>query len=63
MKITIYLERGKRFSIPTNPTRLDMDKNIKAIDHALQRNIRIIDDVRLIDTKSILMAIREQLPK
>ena len=43
-------------------TKSDIDKNIEAIQRAIDGNLTAVDTIYLLDTKSILTGIREQLP-
>lgn len=61
VKIDISSKGGSIFA--REITKNDIDGNIEAIDAALDCNgLRLVDITRLVDTKSILYAIREQLP-
>ena len=57
VKIELLAGPNKR-----TPTKLDMDKNIEAMDRAIKGKKLFGDDVLLVDTRSILYGIRERLP-
>ena len=59
MKVTIDITGGRY----TAPSRKLIDRNISAIERALKRGVQGSDVAPLIDTQSILRAIREQLPE
>ena len=44
-----------------NVTKADVDKNINALDRAINRKMLSCDDILLIDTKSILEQIKSKL--
>ncbi len=58
MRLTIELESGKGVT----PTKRDIDKNIEALTRYIHGNQFGTDGTSLIDTRSILTGIREQLP-
>jgi len=62
MKVTIDLNAGS-FPFFLTPTKADIDKNIGAIERAIKGKPIVIDTNYLMDTQSILMVIREQLPE
>ena len=62
MKVTIDLNSGS-FPFFLTPTKADIDKNIEAIERAIKGKLIVIDTNYLMDIKSILMAIRGQLPE
>jgi hypothetical protein len=60
VKITIDLVAGG-FGGKRDPVKSDIDKNIEALDRAIKNKKLANDDNSLIDTKSILEAIKMQL--
>ena len=60
MIVTIDLETDSRRNHEV--TKSDIDKNIEAIQRAIDGNLTTVDTIYLLDTKSILAGIREQLP-
>lgn len=58
MKITIELLAGPQGS---NPTKADMEKNINALQRAIDGKPRCSDFILLNDTKSILEGIQKLL--
>ena len=61
MKVTIDLRAGPA-PYWQKPTKAAIEKNIEAIDRAINGKPIVIDTNYLMDTKSILMVIKEQLP-
>ena len=43
--------------------KIDIDKNIAALDRAIQDNVLTMDFMSLMDTKSILEGIKNELPE
>lgn len=60
MKILIDLFAGAGH---TSPIKEDVDKNIQALDRAINGTSQACDGNYLLDTKSILELIRKQLPE
>ena len=60
MKVCIEVAGAGGFS---GLTRRDVQKNIDAIQRAIDDNKRIADLSPLIDTKSIMEGIKQQLPE
>jgi len=62
MKVTIELVKG---NVPykVDLVKSDMDDNIEAIERVIDGKLRVKDMVLLMDTKSILEKIKDQLPK
>jgi len=60
MKIQIELSTGN--SHYPYVTQEDLDRNIEALDRAIEGKSLALDFVLLTDTKSILEAIRKELP-
>ena len=58
MEITINLFAGNDHH---HPTKKDLDKNIDALQRAIDGKLLSGDFVPLMDTKSILKAIKEQV--
>ena len=61
MRVTIDMCAGA-VSYRLNPTKKDINKNIVAIDRAIHRKLLVCDMNYLVNTKTILEGIREQLP-
>jgi hypothetical protein len=62
MKVTLDVEAGWH-KVDKTPTKRLMRRNIDAINHVLELKSLTIADIQcLIDTKSILLGIQEQLP-
>ena len=63
MKVIIDLSGGHSIGMTyKSPTKSDIDKNIEAVDRAINGLLRVVDTNYLIDTRSILSAIRAELP-
>ena len=60
MKVTIELVAGPRGH---SPTKADMEKNIEALQRAIDGNPRCSDFILLSDTKSILVGIQKLLAR
>ena len=62
MKVTIELVKG---NVPykVDLVKSYMDDNIEAIERVIDGKLRVKDMVLLMDTKSILEKIKDQLPK
>lgn len=58
MKITIDVAAGPRHE---EPTALDMEKNIKALQRVIDNKKLSSDDILLMDTMSILEAIKKAI--
>jgi len=61
MKITIELKAGPHLYLQRSTKRI-ITKNIEAVERAIDGKPLVCDTNYLIDTKSILEAIKEQLP-
>lgn len=60
MKITIEICAGPNHR--SYVTKNDISKNIAAIDRAIDGNMKALDYPTLLDTKTILEGIKNQLP-
>ena len=59
MNVTIELRKKEGEKI----SKLDIDKNIQALKRYSSGDQTIVDSISLMDTMSILYAIKEQLPE
>jgi len=61
MKVTIDIAAGNnQFGLVT---KTDVEKNIQAVQRAIDGKSQAQDSILLLDTKWILIGIQEQLPK